>query len=828
MVFLTLIFIVVHSSTNFLSRYTHQTVELKDNINIDYRYFIDKKQSASPEKMLELTQQFIPEDAKNIPYQLADQTYWVLGKYLNNSNQTEAFVLHIDNAMLDVLEVYELDQFLNITQVFNLKDFTQNNEILTFPHFAFELTPFQDKRFLIKLKTFGPPEIPINLYKTQAFNDNLQGSIALYGAFVSCIVLMALYNLVLYLSIRDKVYLCYLTYLVSTFLTVTSLNGFGYLLFGYELQQWLQSHIIQVNIIIIISLLLFTSYFLQYDQEDSWVAKTSSTLCIVLGIIGIGLSYTDLIFQAKVFFSIQPFFYLYAIFIIAQKLTTTFTWARFYFISWLPFLGGAAIQPLALLNIIESSFWTNHAFLIGVMVETTFMAFALGERMRMSEQQKIATLTYHEDTKILKSLNLENRIKQLRMQGETDFAVLAIEPEQINVVSLYVENYEVNDLYKSIEQGLNSLFLYNDNVENLIQGTQKICVDEMGTIYLLFKQQQEEEITVFIESILRKFKEIYRVKNVNFPLSATVGIALNKNNDLKTESLMQHAKYAIEQAKKRQLPWLYYQRESHKKDAYLLDLAADMIKAYNNNEFELLHQPQVDLKTLKVCGSEVLLRWTKADGTIVPNDVLIPLAIDVGLIKQISYWVFKQALKQQQEIIESGYHSHLISVNMTNKDVTEPNFYNFINDTINHMKVAPENIVIELTNPSKLITNPNALANMKNINALGLTLSVDDFGEGDSNISHISKLPCQELKLDNKLIESLLSLPKQQQIIKGTIKIAKMLGIEVVAEGIESQEEELQLRELGCDIGQGYFYTQPLPLPQYLKWLEDNRLGLNR
>lgn len=826
--FLSITYFVLQSAIQYLHKYTQQTIAIQDNITVNYRYFIDKKQTVNAKTVLDFQQQFIPESANKIPYQLADQTYWVIAALLNNSNRSDDLILHIDNAMLDILEIYEIDQFMNISKVFDLSEVTNDEQLQTFPHYSFQLNAYQDKTLLLKLKTYGPPEIPLNLYKTPEFNSNVSSSIGLYGAFVGCIILMALYNLVLFLSIKDKVYLAYLAYLFSTFLTVTSLNGFGYLLFTYETQQWIQSHIIQINMVIIVSLLMFTCYFLQYDIEESWVYKTSKILCFTLISVGIGLSFTGMIFQAKIFFTIQPFFYLYAIIIIFKKLTTTFTWARFYFVSWLPLLTGAAIQPLALLNIIDSTFWTNHAFLLGVMFETVFMAFALGERMRMSEQQKIATLTYHEDTKILKSLNLENKIKQLKAQGHNKFTVLAIEPEQISTVSLYIENYEVNDLYKSIEQGLNSLFLYNDKVENLISDNQKLCVDETGTIYLLFTEQQEDELVVFIESILRKFKEIYRVKNVNFPLGASIGVAINNDLEVKTENLMQHAKLAIEQAKRAQLPWMLYQPESHKKDAYLLDLAAEMITAFNNNEFELLHQPQVDLKTLKVCGSEVFIRWTKPDGTIVPNSVLIPLACDIGLMKSISQWVFKQALKQQIEIIETGYHSHLISINMTKQDLADPEFYHFVSDYISQTDVPPENIALELTNPSDLIANRQIVTNMKNLNALGMVLSVDDFGEGDSNISHISRLPCQELKLDNHLIESLLNLPKQRQIIKGTIQIAKSLGIEVVAEGIKNQEEEMQLRELGCDIGQGYFYAPAMVLSQYLQWLEENRLGLNR
>ncbi|QOL24908.1 EAL domain-containing protein [Thalassotalea sp. LPB0316] len=827
-IFLLLTIFVLQSAISFLHQYTQKTVVVQDNIDTSYRYFIDRKQTASPQTIMSMSSQFILEDADKIPYDLADQTYWIIGNYTNNSNQNNNMVLHIDNAMLDTLEIYQVDQFMNVNLVYSLANYQADNLMQTFPHFQFQLGGYQDITLLIKLKTYGPPEIPLKLYKGNGFSLNVTASIGLYGAFVGCIILMALYNIVLYFAIKDKVYLAYLAYLASTFLTVTSLNGFGYLLFSYDLQQWFQSHIIQINIIIITSLLLFTCYFLQYDQEKSSIYRISVFLSIMLIILGIFLQFTDLITQAKAFFAIQPFFYLYAIAIIVNKLTTTFTWARFYFISWLPLLTGAAIQPLALLNIIDSSFWTNHAFLIGVMFETIFMAFALGERMRMSEQQKVATLTYHQETKILKSLNLANRIKQLKAQGEKRFTVLAIEPEKISTVSLYIENHEVNNLYKSIERGLNSLFLYNDKVETLFNDQQKVCIDETGIIFVLFKEQQDEELSVFIESILRKFKEIYCVKQVNFPLGATVGVAINHSNDIKTEALMQQAKLAIEQAKSAHLPWQVYQEDSHKKDAYLLDLAAEMITAFNNGEFELLHQPQVDLKTLKVCGSEVLIRWTKSDGTIVPNSVLIPLATDIGLIKSISRWVFKQALKQQKEIIDTGYQSHLISINMTNHDLADQDFYPFVAQTIKENNIPTENIAIELTEPGTLINNSRIVENMKRLNTLGFILSVDDFGEGDSNISHISKLPCQEVKLDNQFIESLLSLPKQRQIIAGTIEIAKSLNIEVVAEGINNQEQELQLRELGCDIGQGYFYSEPLVLSEYLKWLEKNRLGLNR
>lgn len=823
-----LVITLLNASIGFIDRFTHQDMSIKQNIEIKYRYFVDEAQTLDPSNILDSFQLFKPEQAKNIPYKLADQTYWIIGKYKNNTSSYQNLILHVDNAMLDQLEIYEIDDFMTVEPRFDLTKERQNSYLQTFPHYKFSLGGYAEQNLLIRLKTDGPPEIPLKLYQESGFQANTLASIALYGAFIAAILLMVSYNLVLYLAIKDKVYLVYMFYLFTTFFTTSNLNGFGFLLFPPETQLWLQSSIIQINVGIIVGLLLFSCYFLQYDKEKTWIMKTCYILTGVLTVLAIILSYLDLITQAKVFFTIQPFFYLFAIFLIAKKLVSTITWARYYFISWVPLLTGAAIQPLALLNVIESNFWTNHAFLIGVMVETVFMAFALGERMRMTEEEKIVALTYHDDTKIPKSTELVKAIKSLKQSDKPQFSVLAVEPEHINEVSLYLTNDEINSLYQSFEQGLNSLFLYNDKVEPLLGHSQKVCIDDTGVLYVLFKDEHKDELTVFIDSILRKFKEIYRIKDVNFPLSASIGVALHSATNLKSHELIQKSQLAIEYAKKQHRSWQVYEIEDYKKDAYLLELAADMIKAFKNNEFELVHQPQIDLKTLKVCGSEVLMRWTREDGTIVPNDVLVPLAIDIGLMKDISKWVFTQALRHQKEIIDSGNQNHLISINMTSQDICSENFFQDIVSVVEQSKIIPENIAIELKNPSELISSPVARDNMKKLNAYGLHLSVDDFGQGDSNISHISKLPCQELKLDNQLLENLLTLPKQRQIVKGTIAIAKSLGLEVVAEGINSQEEQDILTNLGCDIGQGFYYAPPMMLAPYLQWLEENRDGLKR
>ena len=174
-------------------------------------------------------------------------------------------------------------------------------------------------------------------------------------ALLPCI-LMAMYNLVLFFAIKDKVYLLYIGYLLSAFFVLSGLTGFGYLIFSTETQLFVNKYLLFIDYYLVIFLLAFTLLFLRYDQQKNKTYILGLVLTALLIVCSFFSLTLDTITQTKLFFSIQPLFYIFALFILFRRLRLDFSWAKYYLFSWLPLLIGAAIQPLVLLNYLEYSF----------------------------------------------------------------------------------------------------------------------------------------------------------------------------------------------------------------------------------------------------------------------------------------------------------------------------------------------------------------------------------------------------------------------------------------------------------------------------------------
>jgi len=818
------IYLVLQQSEN------HPISEKSATIHSQFSYFIDEESTFNIDDLTDLNMMFIDSRASNIPFELGTKTYWVKINVENMSSDIQQLVLHADNTMLAELDIYQISEEQTSAHLYSLAQNVKNPngqaqelKILdkAFPHVAFSVASHDQITLLARLNTQGPPNVPFIIYSQENFEYRLQLSEAIFSAFIGIILLMSAYNFVLYFAVRDKVYLVYIGYLLAAFTVLASVNGYGYLIFSEQLQLWLNNYSLVFHALLVIFLLLFALYFLRYDQAKDLSYKVGILLCLVMLVVSLASLFVDQVTQAKAFFSLQPVFYLYALIIVGRRLREDFSWARFYFISWLPLLAGAAIQPLMLLNYIEYSFWAQHAFLLGVLVEITFMAFALAERMRRNEQDRLTDIGYHQTTKLPRKLMLEEAINNLLYKQTRKFSVLVIKPEQLDRIALYVDEATTINLFKRLNRFLTPLFAYNDAIVDITNRREKICFLENSSLALLIDHKKNNQpMQVIVNSIQQIIIEKYQIDQLQLPLSGIIGIANYPEHGDSAHLLINRAQLALKDAENSHQKWSYFTAELSDKTNYLLKLAADMKEALANNAFEIYHQPQIDLKTLRVCGSECLIRWRhKIEGDI-PPEVFIPIAEDMGLINQMTVWVVNQALSQHKEIIENGYTNHMVSINISGKDIASEHFYHQIKDALKLADIAPEKVIFELTESATITTSEQALSTIEQLSDLGITVSIDDFGTGYSSMAYISQLPFQELKIDRQFVENVCDSIKRRTICETTVKMAKGLKLEVVAEGINSELDERTLRQFGCDIGQGFYYAEPMPLANYLTWLD--------
>ena len=806
--------------------------EFNSAFTINSSYYIDETNHIDITNILDDVN-FTDSELNKIPYALAQQTYWIklalhypIYKTVeeNTTQESQAIdqlILMAEHSMLDTFVVYELSAFTTAKKVYqqniHSKELSQN----VYPYARLEPNQFGYSQYLIQVKSSGPPNIPLLLFTPKDFEERILLTQLIYGAFIGILIIMAIYNLVLFSAAKDKVYLLYIGYLLSAFSVISSLTGYGYFLFSNEIMRALTRYLIFSDFLLITFLLLFTLYFLRYDRLKHWAYKYAIATAGILFSLAIYALFIDELSQTKLFFSIQPLFYVVALFLIFNRLKRDFSWARFYFLSWVPLLIGAIIQPMVLLNQLDYSFLTGNAFMFAIMVEVTFMAFALAERIRRNEKEKLTMIAYHQSNQLPRQTNLDHRISQLLEENEQDFSVIVIKPEQFQRIDLYIDEQTRIKFFQLLNQKLSSLFRFNDAVLTITEQGEKLCFLENCSLALAMdNKRNQQDIVLIINSIQRAASDVFYINDLKLPLSAYIGIADFPEHGRSSASLINNASIAANNAELSENKWDYFTPQDSQQRTSSIQLAIDLQQALNNQEFELFHQPQIDLKTNKVCSSECLIRWHHPVlGSIAP-DIFIAIAEDFGLMPSLTLWIVETALRQQIALTEQTELNHMVSINISGKDLIQVDFIDQIAEIINRCEIKAEKIIFELTESISFTHSNIAIQTIEKLIGLGITISIDDFGTGYSSMSQINHLPFQELKIDREFVENVCSDNKRKVIAESTVKMAKGLGLEVVAEGINSQLDEDTLRSFGCDIGQGYFYAKPMSYDNYLIWLK--------
>ncbi len=249
-------------------------------------------------------------------------------------------------------------------------------------------------------------------------------------------------------------------------------------------------------------------------------------------------------------------------------------------------------------------------------------------------------------------------------------------------------------------------------------------------------------------------------------------------------------------------------------------ILSDLKKAITNNEFFLVLQPKVDLRTGAPVGMEALLRWRR-DGEIVPPGIFIPIAEDSGLITKLDLIAARLSIDTIQKLELAGYKLP-VSFNATVKDLSEPGYIQLIQDALNIKNVSPELLDVEITETQAMESYEKISPILAHLHSLGVHISIDDFGTGYSSLSHISKLAADTIKIDMAFVTNLSENKADQQVVELVMNLASLFGFTVVAEGIETELQRDALLAKGCYIGQGFFYAKPMELDELFIWLNNH------
>ncbi len=319
-------------------------------------------------------------------------------------------------------------------------------------------------------------------------------------------------------------------------------------------------------------------------------------------------------------------------------------------------------------------------------------------------------------------------------------------------------------------------------------------------------------------SLLLALAEPVIVEAQPIDISATLGLVL-ADKDTSHDELMRCADLALECARREKRALVIYKDALKPAARDQISLLGELRHAVEHDELRLYFQPKIDLRSARVAGAEVLLRWQHPTRGLLTPAHFIPFAEQTGFIRWLTRWTLDHSMAQAAEWHRAGLALNL-AVNISSEDIGDSRFDSRVASLLSRHQLPPSLLTLELTETGFIEDPTRALMMLNAIAALGVGLSIDDFGTGYSSLSHLARMPVDEMKIDRSFIQSLESDPEFATVVRSAIDMGHGLGLKVVAEGIESAAAANRLREFGCDIAQGYFYAKPMPLLEFATWMK--------
>ncbi len=331
------------------------------------------------------------------------------------------------------------------------------------------------------------------------------------------------------------------------------------------------------------------------------------------------------------------------------------------------------------------------------------------------------------------------------------------------------------------------------------------------------------------ECIARRIIEVmsrpFRIEGVNINCSAQIGIALYPDDAKDAHGLMSCADAALHQviSDTDGVDYSFYSEQHKIQSVQRLRLESDLRQAGKRGELVLYYQPQFRLQDGGLAGAEALIRWQR-DGQLVPPGDFIPLAEESGLIIPITEWILPQVVADWfAPEVTAGPQQ--VAINISGKHFAHPEkLLKLVADTLAHSGVSPRNLELEVTESSILDNIGRATETLQELRRLGVGIALDDFGTGYSSLSYLVSLPIDFLKLDRRFVVSITENPRNYDVVRGLVMMAHSIGIEVIAEGIETPAQADALRAIGCDFGQGFLFGRPSPLEAF-EWRTGTRVS---
>lgn len=393
--------------------------------------------------------------------------------------------------------------------------------------------------------------------------------------------------------------------------------------------------------------------------------------------------------------------------------------------------------------------------------------------------------------------------------------------EKLAIMLVNIDHFRRLNTVFGYEVGDELLEAFEDRLDQMSRD--KDYIIRMGNsefLLVLPQMMNSGHASLAAHKILNGLSEPFYLNETEHKISVHIGVAIFPDHADNVSALVQKTEIALMSARNSASTFAIYSEDNKQLDINAWDIEGDLDAALENDEFELNYQPQVSIQTGIVFGAEALIRWKSEDRGYIRPDIFIKLAEQSGQIEAITWWVLNRALR---EVVEwpKAWKPLKVAVNISAVVLKDISFVDSVKSALNIWGVSSEQLVLEITESALMEDTTSSFITLEELKALGVGISIDDFGTGYSSMAYFKNIPANELKIDQSFIFYMLKNEMDQHVVNTVIELAHGFNLRVVAEGIEDQDTFESLKNLGCDVGQGFHIAKPMPQKELINWLQN-------
>lgn len=699
----------------------------------------------------------------------------------------------------------------------------------------------ESARLYLRIAGDSSLQVPLRAWQKADFQQASSNANLMFGMVYGVILALLVYNLLLYIGLRDTHYLLYVIYVGASMLTLLTVTGFAFWYLWPAATGWAHLAAPTLGAVAHVALLVFARDFLQLprrmprcDKYILWPLLATLVVVACLPVLGAARLANQILMPLMLATSLVVFVIVLLIWWggLAQ--------ARYFLVAWIALLVGMGLYAMRAMGLVPNVFFTEYGILLGTAAEMLLLSLALAHRVRVVQEEK--DLANREAEKALQRRAYEDPVTELPsrryLQEKLESLVSGPQSGQRHgLILLGPERFPMLLAGRGYKVGDEILCLLGQRLQSLAGELAPECARQWvlgrfsgSTFGMVLQDVDPDAMRQFVERLSEKLQLPILSGEREYHFTMDIACTVYPFDGVTTSALMRNAQAALAFCEYKRGGAVWFDATMAKALERQLHMEQDLRLAAMRGELRMCYQPQIDIRSGQVAGMEALIRWTR-NGAAVSASEFIPLAETSGLIAGLGRWIFADVTQQVARWKRMGLGCVPVAINISAMELSHPGFVEHVVACVNEAGIDPGDIELEITETAAMTGIEQALARMHQLRKLGFGICIDDFGTGHSSMAYLHNFPVQKIKIDQSFIRDIGKAGFSPMVLRQMIELARGMNIRCVAEGVETEAQLEKLRSLCCELVQGFFFSRPLAaenVPAYIAAynLESNPVNL--